>query len=167
MDTLSHGLYAGVAVGRASKKEYTFAFLMGVAPDILVFGTFIALGLLGFIDAPRMGGRPDIADIPPFVFRLYDITHSLIVYAGIFAALWFIGKWQLARLSLGWPLHILVDIPTHTTEFFPTPFLWPIADTRFDGVSWSTPWIFIPNVLIIVGLYLWWFISSRKRTTSH
>ncbi len=40
MDIFSHGLYGGVAFGRISKRDYITAFLFGIAPDLLAFGTF-------------------------------------------------------------------------------------------------------------------------------
>lgn len=66
---------------------------------------------------------------------------------------------------LAWPLHILVDIPTHSERFFPTPFLWPLSDFHVDGHPWSDPRIFIPNVILIAGLYTWyyWWRPRRER----
>jgi membrane-bound metal-dependent hydrolase YbcI (DUF457 family) len=63
---------------------------------------------------------------------------------------------------LAWPLHILVDIPTHSSQFFPTPFLWPVSDFYINGVSWGQPIIFIPNAILIVCLYVYYFFFSKK-----
>lgn len=168
MDTLSHALYGGVAFGRRSKRDYAIAFLFGAGPDLLSFGPYLALAALGqYSFAREESGRPDAAMIPDFVHAMYDGTHSLLVYAVFFAVLYALGKRKFALLTLGWPLHILVDMPTHARDFFPTPFLWPVSDFSFDGIPWSTPWIFFPNVALIVGLYgYWWYRRWSRRSTT-
>lgn len=95
-------------------------------------------------------------------FSIYNITHSLVVYAAFLGVLWIFGWKHFAKLTLAWPLHILVDIPTHDATFFPTPFLWPISNFHIDGVSWGHPMIFIPNVLLLLILYGYWYIDRRK-----
>ncbi len=69
---------------------------------------------------------------------------------------------------LGWLLHILIDIPTHSYSFYPTPFLWPISQYKFDGISWGTPWFMIVNYssLAISYLVLWWKGKRTKRDNS-
>ena len=164
MDILSHALYGGVAFGRKSKRNYLIAFLFGLGPDLLSFGLFFMSNLFGSISGPNNGfGPPDLASIPDTVYLLYDITHSLIVYLVFFALLWWLGKRDFAKLTLAWPLHILVDIPTHSSAFFPTPFLWPVSDFSINGLSWGQPMIFIPNVIILFCLYLYWYIKKRNQ----
>ncbi|OGI75466.1 hypothetical protein A3D36_02675 [Candidatus Nomurabacteria bacterium RIFCSPHIGHO2_02_FULL_36_29] len=161
MDIFSHGLYGGVAVGRASRRDYVTAFLFGIGPDFLAFGTFFITSLI----STGTLGRPNLETIPSYVFTIYDFTHSLVIYVVFFAFLWFFGKKHFAKLTLAWPLHILVDIPTHDVTFFPTPFLWPISDFYIDGASWGQPLIFIPNVIVLSCLYGYWYVR-RKRTLS-
>jgi hypothetical protein len=158
MDIFSHGLYGGVAFGRRSRRDYVTAFLFGIGPDIVAFGTFFIMSLL----FTGTMGRPSIESIPSYVFTIYDFSHSLVVYAVFVAVLWLCGKKHFALLTLAWPLHILVDIPTHDATFFPTPFLWPISTFHIDGVSWGHPMIFIPNVLLVLGLYAYWYWERRK-----
>ena len=166
MDTLSHGLYGGIAFGRSTRASYWLAFFFGVAPDLLSFGLFMALSFFGLAEHPdwSSGNHPDPAGIPQYVHALYDGTHSLVVFAVVFAIVWLIRRRPLMEM-LAWPLHILVDIPTHSERFFPTPFLWPLSDFHVDGHPWSDPRIFIPNVILLAGLYLWfyWFRPRRER----
>lgn len=163
MDIFSHGLYGGVAFGRRSKKDYLTAFLFGIGPDLLAFGPFFLSVLLGFAKWPTHFEPPSNGMIPQYVHSFYNVTHSLVIYGIFFALLWWVFKKRdFAKLTLGWPLHILVDIPTHSTAFFPTPFLWPVSDFHINGVPWSEPYIFIPNVLVIVGLYTYWYIKRKK-----
>ncbi|MSR71539.1 MAG: hypothetical protein EXS50_02650 [Candidatus Taylorbacteria bacterium] len=158
MDIFSHGLYGGVAFGRMSRRDYITAFLFGIAPDLLAFGTLFITSLI----STGTMGRPNLESIPSYVFSVYDFSHSLVVYAVFFAILWFFGYKHFAKLTLAWPLHILVDIPTHDATFFPTPFLWPISDFHIYGVSWGHPMIFIPNIILLLSLYLYWYTRRRK-----
>lgn len=165
MDIFSHGLYGGVLVGKKSRKSYWTAFFFGIAPDLFSFGIFTASIWLGFASGPDWGsGRPDVSLIPGYVSSLYDMTHSLIVFGIAFLAAWVVFKRPLWEM-LGWMFHILLDIFTHSAEFFPTPFLWPISDYYFDGHSWGSPQIFIPNLIILAVLYaLWWF---KRKQNNH
>ncbi len=158
MDIISHGLYGGVAFGRMRRRDYVTAFLFGIGPDLLAFAPLFIMNLIS--GGPM--GRPSLETIPLHVFTVYSITHSLVFYAVLFAFLWFLGKKPFAKLTLAWPLHILVDIPTHDFTFFPTHFLWPISDFHINGISWGQPIIFIPNVVLLLSLYVYWYIQRRK-----
>lgn len=165
MDILSHGLWGGIAFGRKSRSRYWLAFLLGVAPDLLSFGIFFFDRLFthGFSDFADRTGPPDPSSIPLYVYSLYDATHSLVVFATVFALAWFFFKKPMGELG-AWGLHILVDIPTHSDRFFPTPFLWPVSDFHVNGRSWGTPEIFFPNVVLLLTLYFWYFKFSKPRT---
>mgnify|MGYP006372814757 FL=1 len=164
MDILSHGLYGGVAFGRNSRRNYLTAFFFGIGPDLFSFGIYFLTRILSLNGSSL--GRPDISSIPSYVHTLYDFTHSFVPYTIFFLVLWFLGKRTFAYLTLGWPFHILVDMPVHSLEFFPTPYLWPISSHRIDGIPWSDPRIFIPNVIFIIVLYAIWYYQNKKRKTS-
>jgi len=134
-----------------------------VGPDLLSFGPFF---LFNFFRFESWFGEnfvpPNSVAVPNIIHIIYSFTHSLVIYALFFALLWFLGKKSFAKLTLGWLLHILVDIPTHSAEFFPTPFLWPISNFHVDGIPWSNPVIFIPNVILIIILYSYWYLKRKK-----
>lgn len=165
MDTLSHGLWGGAAFYNKSRKRFWLAFGFGVAPDILSFGVYFVERIFSalFLDRELLIGRPEREQIPTFVHSSYDVTHSFVVFLVVFLAVWALRRAPLWEM-LAWPLHILVDIPTHSIRFFPTPFLWPLSDFAIDGTPWSTWWIFFPNVALLVILYSFlWFRARRKR----
>lgn len=168
MDIFSHGLWGAAAFGRNNgaftKKSFWKAFMFGVGPDLFSFGIFFFASLSGFSDAPSHShfGPPDPASIPPYVYMLYNVTHSLVVFVALFCLLWAYFKkpvWE----SLAWGLHILVDIPTHSYAFFPTPFLWPFFSFKFDGWSWGSPWIFFPDVIALIIVYAWLYSKRKKK----
>ncbi|MFZ2190309.1 MAG: hypothetical protein WA057_01660 [Candidatus Magasanikiibacteriota bacterium] len=164
MDIISHGLWGGVAFGRKNKKLFWTAFGFGIAPDLLSFGIFTGARILGLASDPDWGkGLPDPSTIPQYVHILYNFTHSLIIFALVFGLIWLIRRKPFLPL-LAWSLHILIDIPTHSTAFFPTPFLWPVSNFVVNGISWGQPIIFYPDVILLAVCYLvWWWSKKRKK----
>ena len=181
MDVFAHGLWAGAAAKAANKNSAIAgkikrplkvwrAVLWGVFPDLFAFTLpfvwlfwNVAFGDLKFSDFPRPENvEPAARDTLP-VFQLastlYNISHSLIIFALVFALIWFFLRRMPWEIS-GWLLHILIDIPTHSYRFYPTPFLWPISEWKSNSFSWSTPWFMVLNYSAIILAY--WLLRRRK-----
>jgi hypothetical protein len=78
-----------------------------------------------------------------------------------FLVVWAIRKrpvWELGA----WGLHVLVDVPTHSSSFFPTPVFWPLFSWKFDGWQWMNLAILVPNYVLLSLCYAW-FISQSVR----
>ncbi|MGI6225202.1 MAG: hypothetical protein ACOYJ1_03010 [Peptococcales bacterium] len=118
-------------------------------PDALAFVPLVVLKLLA---GDLVMGRPDLNSNPPWVYTIYNWTHSLVISGVIVSILLYINK-RIGIAASAWMLHILMDIPAHTRAYFPTPFLYPLSDFTFDGISsikfWAVNWI----VLIFVYTY--------------
>ncbi len=164
MDIVSHGLWGSLAFGRRNRRDFWLAFLFGIVPDLLSFGLFTLGAWTGFFDHPdwRSGQHPDPSQIPLFVHMMYDYTHSLIIFFCVFLLVSIIRKAPFLPLA-AWGLHILVDIPTHSQDFFPTPFLWPISEYTVNGIAWSHPAILLPDVILLIVLYAWFFVIRCRR----
>ena len=162
MDIVSHGLWGGIAFGRKNLRSFSLACFFGVLPDLFSFGLLHVAVLLGLAERPRFSPEPpDPSLIPAYVHQLYNITHSLVVFLTMFALLWVVFRKPIWE-ALGWGLHILLDIFTHSYRFFPTPFLWPISDFKIDGWPWGMPAVFIPNVILLVLFYAWFFLRRWR-----
>lgn len=161
MDFISHALWGGITIGRKSRKFFLSAMGISLLPDLLTEGLFAMLYLAGIGDMPGWdAGHPDIIDYPIWAQYLYSGTHSLILFVPVFLILWgWAGKpvW----LAGAWGLHILIDIPTHTLELFPTPFLWPLSDFKVDGIPWDQPTVIIIDMVLLLSVYSVWLIRSR------
>jgi len=178
MDIFSHGLWAGAAAKALNKREgkprinvWAMA-LWGAFPDLFAFGVpfvwivwSVAFGGHQFSD---FGGRPPIAEPTnpdtQWLFQLshmlYNVSHSLFIFAVVFFVVWFLFK--RARLELlGWLLHIIMDVPTHTYAFYPTPVFWPLFDWKFNGFSWGQPWFLVLNYSLLLLAYT---LLSRRRS---
>lgn len=175
MDTFSHGLWAGLsakALGSKIKQPLNFgkAFIWGVFPDLFAF-TIPFVYLIGssvfgngdfHFGPPRELQEPAVTN-GGWIFQLtpilYSLSHSLFVFAlifGIVSVIWMKRKKRIPYEMLGWVLHILMDIPTHSYKFYPTPFLWPISEYKFDGISWGQTWFMVLNYssLAVFAIYL-------------
>ena len=161
MDIFSHGLWGSLAFGRRSKKSFLVSFLCGMAPDLFSFGIFFVAIILGLSDRPDFSEPPVSSNIPHYVSQLYQFTHSFIIFLILFFMLWTLFRRPIWEFS-AWGLHILFDIPTHSYQFFPTPFLWPISHFEVNGIPWGSPQIFIPNIALLAACYIWFFIYRRR-----
>ncbi len=163
MDIISHGLWGSIAFGRRNRRSFWLSFFFGVAPDLFSFGIFTATIWLGLASGPDWGrGLPDPSSIPSYVHALYDWTHSLFIFFLAFGLVWAIRHRPMWEMC-GWGFHIVLDIFTHSTRFFPTPFLWPVSSVTHNGMPWSSPSIFIPNVTLLALCYVWYFIVRVRR----
>jgi len=59
----------------------------------------------------------------------------------------------------------VIDVFTHSADYYPSPVLYPITQRGFDGLAWNTPWFLALNyfVLCAVGGSLW---RSRRNARS-
>ena len=60
-----------------------------------------------------------------------------------------------------WPIVIVMDILTHTREFLPTPFLYPISNWPFPGISWGNRWFMLVNWGLII-MILSYIVVKKK-----
>lgn len=142
MDVFSHGLWAAAA-GRGIdrfKGEKLSAWrtaAWGVFPDVVAFAPGfvwffwnIAFGTMIVNDLPRPDDVEPAARDTLMIFRvtslLYSMSHSVVLFFLVSVAVVALLRrvpWEMG----GWLLHILMDIPTHSYRFYPTPFLWPLS----------------------------------------
>ncbi|UCC78268.1 MAG: hypothetical protein JSW64_08240 [Candidatus Zixiibacteriota bacterium] len=164
MDFVSHALWGGVSFGRKNNKIFLLAAGISIVPDILTEGLFFVLYLLNIGGMPGWEqGHPNINDYPMFARNLYNITHSLVIFAIVFGLFWLASSrpiWIVAA----WGLHILIDIPTHSLALFPTPFLWPISDLKVDGIGWDNPIILAIDVILLIAVYSLWLYHKLHRS---
>ena len=174
MDIVSHGLWAGAAYRALNlRREKPFnvwlAAAWGVFPDLFAFTIpFLWLfwhlfsGDFNLSDLPRPHEaepvKPDTMPIFQLASMFYNFSHSAVIFFLVVGAVYLILRRPLWEMG-GWLLHIIMDIPTHTYQFFPTPFLWPISGREFNGFSWATPWFLILNYSTLLLAY----ILLRKR----
>lgn len=151
MDILSHALWANLVFKDLPPDQRTLAVGFGVMPDIISFTRILGKH---FVHKTMSYTDPPLSVFPKFVFKLYNFTHSLIIWLGLFVILKIFNLDWLAMAFCGWGLHIMLDIFTHTSKFFPTPILWPFSKFHFSGINWSNKWFMLFNYVVLTFLYL-------------
>jgi len=142
MDVLAHGLWGGALFGNRSEQNWRWAFLVGIAPDLIALGPFTVWQMLN----SRTTG------FPPYVYGAYNITHSLVVWAVMAVMIWLFTS-EFPWIWCAWGLHVLCDIPLHQISFFPTPYLWPFKTDLINGVFWARPWLIAVNYAALILTY--------------
>ena len=151
MDTISHALWGKGLFGYRKYRYLSFVF--GAIPDLLSFGIYFLFNLILNPSTIKFG-KPNLSEIPEWVFSLYNFSHSLIISIIFILIIYKINR-EISFTMLAWPFHILLDFFTHSIDFFPTPILWPISNYRFDGIPWSNSYIMITNIVCIFLIFIY------------
>lgn len=151
MDTFSHALWGKGLFGYRGKPW--MALFFGAMPDLFSFGILIIIRIFSG-NFQLGGGPPTMESIPWWVFINYDISHSFV---SAFLCIWIVNRYRkdIAFAMWAWPFHILLDFPFHSKAFFPTKLLYPFTDFSFDGIPWSRPEIWFPNLAGIIILFIY------------
>lgn len=169
MDVFAHGFWSAAAATFAKEKQQKISVgwsaFWGVFPDLFAFTVPFASRFFNLLSGhPQMEFVRD-QNAPQFALALtlYQYSHSLVIWAVVFGIVW--AAYRRPRYELlAWLLHILIDIPTHTEQFFPTPMLFPISSYHFPyGISWGTRWFMIINYSLLVLMWLALFIKNRRK----
>jgi hypothetical protein len=159
MEIVAHGLWAvaaakgkGDLAGRRIPVAWTAWW--AIFPDVLAFGPAVAVGLWW-----RIAGAPAAAGAHHHYhvgLPLYQMGHSLVVFAAIYGLVSLVARRPVIGM-LGWLMHILIDIPTHSFSYYATRFLWPVSNFRVDGIAWWTPWFWAATYVALAAVYfaLW------------
>jgi hypothetical protein len=163
LDIVAHGLWAGLGIAWAGKyhrintKTKMATIGLAVAPDLIhllplmIAAPFAANGLeifTAYVNASPGFEPPLSPNLNQLTHHLHCVMHSALVAGAITAAVWL---W-LGRLwvpLLGWWSHILIDVFTHSAEFYPSPVLYPLTYWGFDGIAWNAPWFMSINYAVM------------------
>lgn len=175
MDVVAHGLWAAVMCrwcGRnqpIARSTTTWTIGLAVAPDLVQLTPIVTAALITpqgwtamkayFSALP--GYQPVL---PPMVeliaHHLHCTMHSALVAAVVTLLSWILlRRFWLPLLGL-W-MHIVIDVFTHSADFYPSPVLYPITQRGFDGWAWNDPWQLALNYGLIA--IFWFIIRSQEK----
>lgn len=173
MDIFAHGLwtnvlYKAIPQTRKDKKTTFWGIFFGIFPDLVAFTPVFAYIFFEalFRHHRLMFASPQDATGPipleGLTHHLYELSHSLVIWAAAFGLTWLVIKkipWPL----LGWALHICIDIFSHSSKFFPTPFLFPVSDFYVNGWAWAEPVFMSVNYGLLLILYFFVIPGLKKK----
>lgn len=179
MDTLSHALWIGAGAVIAQRKRLlevrtTIAITaLAVLPDVvhlvpIAFWSLFGGGSFAAFYAYAVALPGQEPAMPPVVSTLahhfHCVMHSAPIAAAITALAWMVHR-PLWIPLLGWWSHIVIDVFTHSVDYYPSPVLYPITYRGFDGLAWNDPKYLVVNYVVLVAIYLWLF-RTRKGNNS-
>lgn len=149
MDILAHALWANAIFIKRSRRERWFAILFALLPDFISFGPHFVNSVVN----GNFGHRPDLERIDSFAIQSYNLTHSLLIALGVIIIVTVLSRRFYPSL-LAWPLHVAIDIFSHSRAFFPTPFLFPFSDFTINAISWGNPTFMVVNYSLLTVSYI-------------
>ncbi|MBI3341743.1 hypothetical protein HY024_01330 [Candidatus Curtissbacteria bacterium] len=157
MTSFEHGLYGGAIAYAVSPSMFWWGVFFAIAPDIpyIVLGIYSG-GLNKIVKRTLKGGKDDL---PEYVYKVYDVTHSFITTFILLFVLYVFDK-NLIVLSICYGSHIVLDIPFHDSRFS-TRFLYPISNFHISGYSETKhKWVIFAQYPIIFVVYFLLFRSK-------
>ena len=156
MTSLEHGLYGGAIAYSVNPHLFLWGVAFGIIPDIPPSALAIYEG--GLSKAVKRALKGGVDDLPEYVYKIYDVTHSFITTGIIFLTLVFINK-SITVLALAYGSHILLDIPFHDSRFS-TRFLYPLSNFHIHGYSETKhKWVLLAQYPILFVIYF--FLLKR------
>jgi hypothetical protein len=180
MDIVAHMLWAGAGTllvarhapaARVTRRMAAATVGLAALPDLMQFVPLLVWVALG--DGPWAalanhalalpGQEPSMpAPVALVSHHLHCIGHSAPIAAAVSAAAWFVARGLWLPL-LGWWSHILIDVVTHSADFYAVPVLYPFSERGFDGIAWNEPWFIALNYGALALFWLWAVGSGRLR----
>jgi hypothetical protein len=162
MDIVAHGLWAGIAVALwqrrrpVSRRTAALTVAMAAMPDLAqllpLMGRALITGDVQVLHAYATalpGLEPALSPtVALWTHHLHCLMHSAVVAAAV-TGLLCVATRALWLPLLGWWSHIVIDVFTHSAEFYPVPVFYPFSQAGFDGLAWNTPWFQAVNYTAI------------------
>jgi membrane-bound metal-dependent hydrolase YbcI (DUF457 family) len=183
MDIFAHALWVGVGILAARRRWPTgpvtaaAAVGSGVLPDVLHMLPLAAWAVTGdghFRDVLTYATASPANEptLPPWValwsHHLHCIMHSAVIASCAGLLLWMaLRKSWRPRIWLplaAWWFHIVIDVFTHSADFYPVSVFYPISMWGFNGIAWNTPWFEALNycALALAWAGLWQTRSKNR-----
>jgi hypothetical protein len=181
VDILAHTLWAGLGTAwlarrrrDVTRRTVATTMTMAALPDVIQMLPVLAWWALGGgtwaavqAFAVAMPGQEPV--MPEWVgwwsHTIHCVAHSAVIAAAVTLALW---AWRrtLWLPLLGWWSHIVIDVFTHSADYYASPVLYPFTERGFDGIAWITPWFMALNYLALAMAGVALLVSARKRGRS-
>lgn len=177
MDIVAHTLWAAAGATvihrrrPLSRGTIIATLVLAALPDVLhllpiaawwIFadGTFAALRAYAVAIPGQEPGMPPIVQF--FSHNLHCVMHSAPIAGFVTVVAWMVRRTLWLPL-LGWWSHIVIDVFTHSADYYAVPVLYPFTERGFEGVAWITPWFMALNYTALVAVGAW-LLMTRKHS---
>lgn len=169
MDIFSHALWGNleyrlIPQTKDDPQIIGWGIVFSILPDLFTFTypflwimwhRYVTKRMTNFPESPEEYENLPIAAM---THRLYDYSHSIVVWAVVTGIVW-LAMGSFPWVLLGWVTHILIDIPTHEKGFFETPVFWPISRISVDGYAWNNRDFMAFNIMVLIATYMLFFYT--------
>jgi len=177
MDILAHALWAGAGVTLARRRwsltsaTVATTVVLAVLPDVFhvlpIIGWWLGGdGSLATLRAYAMALPGQEPRVPALVelwsHHLHCVLHSTVVAGAVTLVCGALLRTLWVPL-LGWWSHILIDVFTHSAEYYPVRLFYPVSERFFDGLAWNTPWFLVLNYASLAVTWCVLLYVLRKR----
>jgi hypothetical protein len=176
MDIIAHTLWAAAGATvihrrrPLSRKAVVLTLVLAALPDVIQLLPIAVWWLFadGSFDALRsyavaVPGQEPV--LPPLVgllsHHLHCVMHSAPIAALVTGAVWAARRAFWIPL-LGWWSHIVIDVFTHSADYYAVPVLYPFTERGFDGIAWNAPWFMALNYVVLALAGLWLLLTRRR-----
>lgn len=176
MDIVAHTLWAAagaVVIHRRrpmSRGTAMIAVALAAVPDVIHLlplagwwlfgdGSFAALRAYAVAVPGQEPVLPQLVGL--LLHHLHCVMHSAPIAAVTTLALWAVLRTLWIPL-LGWWSHIVIDVFTHSADYYAVPVLYPFSYRGFDGIAWITPWFMALNYAALATVGAWLLMSRRR-----
>jgi hypothetical protein len=185
MDVLAHALWAGLGVALARRRWATsvprrtaaLTVAAAVAPDLphlLPIAGWVLVGQGTWASIKDYayalpGQEPALpSSVESLTHHLHCIAHSAVIALVVTVLVWALLRRPWIPL-FGWWSHIVIDVFTHSTDYYPSPVLYPLTREGFNGLAWNEPWFMVLNyaALLVGAVWLFWTRRARAAPRPH
>jgi hypothetical protein len=179
MDILAHTLWAAAgatALHRRrplSQRTVITTLVLAALPDVLQLsplagwwlwgeGSFAALRAYAVALPGQEPALPPLVELASH--HLHCVMHSAPIASLVTAAMWALRRAFWVPI-LGWWSHIVIDVFTHSADYYAVPVLYPFTERGFDGIAWTTPWFMAANYGALAAVGLWLLLTRARAKT--
>jgi hypothetical protein len=159
-------MYKSVPDVKNNRRIVFWGVILGILPDFI---SFVPVMLVRFIEIIRGNVEATFLTDAYYTYAFadygiisYNYTHSILIWLLATLLIW-AGLKKFPWILLGWGLHIVIDIFSHTTDFFATPFLFPFSNFQISVVNWSHPIFMLVNYALLLVLYIFFIPRTKAR----
>ena len=175
MDIVAHGLWAGIGIvllrrrRPISPRTAAATVVLATLPDVMHLLPILAWWALGsgswaILQAYALalpGLEPAMpATVLLLSHHLHCIMHSAVVVVGVSLLVWGLLR-RLWLPLLGWWSHLVIDVFTHSADYYAVPVLYPFTERGFDGIAWNQPWMLVLNYAALAATAGWLWRTRR------
>ena len=176
MDIVAHTLWAAAGATVIHRRRpltrstVLVTLVLAALPDVIHLlpiaswwlfadGTFGALWGYAVAVPGQEPGLPPLVGL--LSHHLHCVMHSAPIAGLVTLALWAVRRTLWLPL-LGWWSHIVIDVFTHSADYYPVPVLYPFTQRGFDGIAWITPWFMALNYTALAAVAIWLLMSKKR-----